>query len=89
MAMGKNNNDGYYEAALKRRKSEAQKMMDLQKLKKGSPTIPKANKSVDFKNRTKTGKTKMKLVPVAPKQKKVELQRAMLKKNFLKNGKKK
>jgi len=74
MAMSKNNNGSYYEAALKRRKSEAQKMMDLKKLKNGSSKSPKP---------------KIKLAPVSPKQKKVNLQRAALKKNFLKSGKKK
>jgi hypothetical protein len=75
MAMSKNNNGSYYEAALKRRKkSEAEKMMELKKLKKGSSESPKP---------------KIKLAPVSPKQKKVNLQRAVLKKNFLKSGKKK
>jgi hypothetical protein len=37
----------------------------------------------------KTNKRKMKPAPVSPKQKKLDLQRAMLKKNYLKSGKKK
>lgn len=75
-----NNNGSYYEAALKRRKSEAQKMVDLKKLK----TIPKnKGKADEFKKR------KMTTVKLTPKQKERGLERAALKKNFLKSGKKK
>jgi hypothetical protein len=82
MAMSKNNNGSYYEAALKRRKTEVQKMVDLKKLKNGSSTIPKIKKekSAEFKNRAKM---------IKPKTTKTQLERAALKKNFLKSGKKK
>jgi hypothetical protein len=76
------NNGGYYDAVLKRRKSEVQKMVDL---KKGSLTIPKVKeKSDEFKKRSKMTPPKL-----TPKQKQRALERDALKKNFLKNRKKK
>jgi len=79
------NNGSYYDAVLKRRKSEVQKMVDLKKQGKGSLTIPKVKeKSDEFKKRAK-----MTPVKLTPKQKQRGLERAALKKNFLKNGKKK
>jgi hypothetical protein len=76
------NNGSYYDAVLKRRKSEVQKMVDL---KKGSLTIPKVKeKSDEFKKRSKMTPPKL-----TPKQKQRALERDALKKNFLKNRKKK
>ena len=78
------NNGSYYDAALKRRKTEAQKMLDLKRRQGSLPTPKVKRKSDESKKRTK-----MTPVKLTPQQKLRGLERAALRKNFLKSGKKK
>ena len=80
------NKNRYYEDVLNRRKkSEVEKMIDLKKQKKSSLTIPKVKEKSDESKK----RTKMTPVKLTPQQKLRGLERAALRKNFLKTGKKK
>ena len=82
------NKNRYYEDVLNRRKkSEVEKMIDLKKQKKGSLTMPKVKEKEKSDEPRK--RTKMTPVKLTPQQKLRGLERAALRKNFLKTGKKK
>ena len=77
------NNGSYYDDVLKRRKSKGQKM--------GSLTISNAKVKIKEKEKSDEPKKRTKMTPVklTPQQKLRGLERAALRKNFLKTGKKK